>query len=63
MVVDDDSIICPFHRAKYGREWRSSKLCIYPGHTGKNHRSLRCLTLKEFTILTEKFPDELTPFG
>ena len=63
LPVQDDSLICPFHRAKFGKEWRSSKLCIHPSHTGKKHQLLRNLTHKEFMALGESFPDAFIPFG
>ena len=63
VVVKDSDVICPFHRAKFGEEWRSSGLCRYSNHHGNSNSGLRALTLQEYHALCEKCPKQTFPFG
>ena len=63
VAVKDSDVICPFHRAKFGKKWRSSRLCCYPNHHGKSNFGLRALILQEYHPLCEKFPKQTFPFG
>ena len=63
VAVKDSDVICTFHRAKFGKEWRSSRLCCYPNHHGKSKSGLRALALQEYHTLCEKFPKQTFPFG
>ena len=63
VAVKDSDVICSFHRAKFGIEWRSSRLCCYPNHHAKSNSGLRALTLQEYHTLCEKFPTQTFPFG
>ena len=62
-ITDDNDYICPFHRAKYGKEWRPSKLCIYPNHTSQKHSGLRPLSSDQHEELQNRFPRNRIPYG
>ena len=62
VAVKDSDVTCPFHRAKFDKEWRSSRLCCYPNHHGKSNSGLRALTLQEYHTSCEKFPKQTFPF-
>ena len=63
VVVKDSDVICPFHRAKCAKEWKSSGLCCYPNHHGKSNSGSRTLTLQEYHTLYEKFQNQTVLFG
>ena len=63
VAAKDNDVIYPFHRAKFGKNFRSSRLCTYPNHHGKSSFSLRALTLKDHHTLSEIFPNQTIPFG
>ena len=50
-IAINDNVICPFHRAKFRKEWRSSRLCVYPDHQSKSNSGLRALTKDEYNTL------------
>ena len=62
-VAINDNVICPFHRAKVGKEWRSSRLCIYPNHQSKSNSGLRAFTKDDYNTLSTLYPDKTFPFG
>ena len=62
-VAINDNVICPFHRAKVGKEWRSSRLCVYPNHQSKSNSGLRAFTKDDYNTLSTLYPDKTFPFG
>ena len=62
-IAINDNVICPFHRAKFGKEWRSSRLRVYPDHKSKSNSDLRALTKDEYITLSTQYPNKTFPFG
>ena len=63
IAVNDCNIICPFHRAKFGKECGSSRLCIYPDHQSKFNSALRALTKDKYNTLPTQYSNKAFPFG
>ena len=63
ITVNDNNVICPFHRANIGIALRSSKLCDHPDHQRKSNSGLRALTKDEYNSLSIWYPNKAFPFG
>ena len=63
IAISNNNVICPFHRAKFGKEWRSSRLCVYPDHQIKSNSDLRALTKGKSNTLSTWYPNKAFPFG
>ena len=63
IAINDNNVICPFHKAKFGKELRSSRLCVYPDHRSKLNSGLRALTKDQYNILSTQYPNKTFPFG
>ena len=57
-----NNVSCSFHRAKFGKEWRSSRLCVYPDHQSKSNSGPRALTKDEYNTLPTWYPNKTFPF-
>ena len=63
IAINHNNVICPFHRRKFGKERRSSRLCVYPDHRTKSNSGLRALTKDEYNTLSTRYRTETFPFG
>ena len=63
IAIKGNNVICPFHRAKFGKEWRSSRLYVYPDHQSKSNSGLRDFTKNEHNTLSTWYPNKTFPFG
>ena len=63
IAINDNDVIFPFHRAKFEKEWRSSRLCVYPDHQSKSNSGLRALTKDEYYTLSTQYPNKTFLFG
>ena len=62
IAINDNFVICPFDRTKFGKEWRNSRLCVYPGHQTKSNSGLRALTKDEYNALSTCYPNKTFSF-
>ena len=62
IAINDNNAICPFHRAKFGKEWRGFLLCVYPDHQSKSNSSLKALPKDEFHTLSIWYPNKTFSF-
>ena len=63
IAMNDNDVTCLFCRAKFGKELRSSRLCVYPDHQSKLNSGLRALTKYEYNTLSTWYPNKTFPFG
>ena len=63
IAINDSNVMCTYHRAKFGKEWRSSRLCVHPDHQIKSNSGLRALTKDKYSTLFTWYPNMTFAFG
>ena len=62
-VAINNNVISPFHRAKSGKEWRSSRSCAYPDHQSESNSDLSASIKDEYNTLSTRYSNKTFSFG